>query len=358
MQRIKWILSIGIIKISHWEYWPTSLVFAPLGLYWVWMGLKARSFYFMSAANPGIHTGGFVMESKRDVYALLPGRLYPETLYIDKRNDDPGLVSLAGLSSAYRKNISFPCVAKPDIGMQGLGVKKIRNEEELQLYCQNMPFPFLIQSYIDYPNEAGIFYHRHPNEARGKISGIALKEFAFVTGNGRDTVETLVRQNKRYKLYWESIARELGDQVHIVLRDGETMKLLDYGNHARGSKFTDGTHLINAKLENLLNEICVRIPGFYIGRLDIKYNTWEELSEGRNFSIIELNGSGSNPTHIYDPGHSILFAWKEMARHWRLIYRIARYNHIHKDIAYLGFGEGVREVLAQGKIKKTLRKLL
>jgi hypothetical protein len=39
----------------------------------------------MNAANPGIHTGGFVMESKNDVYALLPEQLYPPTLCVDKK---------------------------------------------------------------------------------------------------------------------------------------------------------------------------------------------------------------------------------------------------------------------------------
>lgn len=350
MKQIKSLLSILIIKLSHWEYWPTNLVFAPVGLYWVWMAIKARSFYFMNAANPSIHTGGFVMESKRDVYALLPERLYPETIYVDKKKTFSEILHLV-----HEKDIAFPLIAKPDIGMQGLGVKKINAERDLEAYYRDMPLPFLVQAYVAYPNEAGIFYHRHPNEKKGEISGIVLKEFATITGNGRDTVETLVKQHKRYVLHLENIANEWGNKMTQVLRPGESLKLLDYGNHARGSKFTDGSHLVSPALENLLNDICLQIPGFYFGRLDIKYNDWGELLEGKNFSIIELNGSGSNPTHIYDPKHSIVFAWKEMAKHWRLIYRIASYNHIHKKVAYLGFREGVRQVRAQGKIKRILR---
>lgn len=349
MKQIKSRLSTLVIQSSHWEYWPTNLVFAPLGLYWVWMAIKARSFYFMNAANPGIHTGGFVMESKRDVYALLPEQLYPATLYVDKNRDFPNVLHLVR-----EKDIGFPLIVKPDIGMQGLGVKKIHTVEALQAYHQNMPLPFLIQAYVAYPNETGVFYHRHPNAKNGKISGIVLKEFAFITGNGKDTVETLVKQNKRYVLHLEAIANECGNKMNQVLQPGESLQLLDYGNHARGSKFTDGTHLVNPRLENLLNSICLQIPGFYFGRLDIKYNTWEELLQGENFSIIELNGSGSNPTHIYDPKHSIVFAWKEIAKHWELIYRIASHNHIHKKVAYLSFKEGTRQVRAQGKIKKML----
>jgi hypothetical protein len=238
--------------------------------------------------------------------------------------------------------------------MQGLAVKKITSEKELQAYYQLMPLRFLIQSYVPYPNEAGVFYHRIPNEKKGKISGIVLKEFATITGNGTDTVETLVDQNQRYSLYRDSIAHELGTKCRSIPASGETVQLLYYGNHARGSKFVDGTHLVSPSLENLFNDICTQIPGFYFGRLDIKYNSWEELSAGKNFSIIELNGSGSSPTHIYDPSHSIVFAWKEIVKHWRLTYQIASYNHTHENIPYLRFAEGVREVRASGKIKKIL----
>jgi hypothetical protein len=37
------------------------------------------------------------------------------------------------------------------------------------------------------------------------------------------------------------------------------------------------------------------------------YNTVEELEQGINFSIVELNGAASEPTHIYDPKHSLFF---------------------------------------------------
>ena len=349
MKRIKATLSASITRLFHWEYWPRNVIYGPVGWYWLWLGIKARSFYFMNATNPGIHTGGFVMESKNDVYALLPEELYPTTLCVDKK-----MTFAEVLAQMVAKGITWPCIAKPDIGMQGLGVKKIASETELQAYYQLMPLRFLIQSYIHYLHEAGIFYHRLPNEKKGKISGIVLKEFASITGNGKDTVETLVDKNQRYSLYRDSIVHELGAKIHWIPAAGETVQLLYYGNHARGSKFVDGTHLVNPSLENLFNDICTQIPGFYFGRLDIKYNSWEELSAGKNFSIIELNGSGSSPTHMYDPNHSILFAWIEIAKHWRLTYQIAHYNHIHKNIPYLRFAEGVKEVRASGKIKKIL----
>jgi hypothetical protein len=66
------------------------------------------------------------------------------------------------------------------------------------------------------------------------------------------------------------------------------------------------------------------------------------LSEGKDFSIIELNGAGSEPTHIYDPAHSIFFAWKEIIRHWNILYKISRLNHNFHKLPYMKFGPGIQ----------------
>ncbi len=57
------------------------------------------------------------------------------------------------------------------------------------------------------------------------------------------------------------------------------------------------------------------------------YNDWDDLRQGKNFHIIELNGAGSDPTHMYDPKHSLFFAWKEIIRHWFILFRISKQNH-------------------------------
>ncbi|MBC7828014.1 MAG: D-alanine--D-alanine ligase, partial [Chitinophagaceae bacterium] len=65
-----------------------------------------------------------------------------------------------------------------------------------------------------------------------------------------------------------------------------------------------------------------------------------ELKRGEALSIIEVNGAGSEPTHMYDPRHSIFFAWKEIVRHWFILWRISRMNH-RKGHPYLSLKEGI-----------------
>ncbi|HEX4374165.1 MAG TPA: hypothetical protein VHZ50_12765, partial [Puia sp.] len=99
---------------------------------------------------------------------------------------------------------------------------------------------------------------------------------------------------------------------------------------------------------------CKSVPEFYYGRLDIKYNSWEELCEGKNFSVIELNGAGSEPTHIYDPKHSLFFVWKEVVRHWHLLFKISKMNAEQKKIKFMSTSEGLQMFRENSKYLKLI----
>jgi hypothetical protein len=323
------------IKLFNWEYWPFTLVYAPIYFYWVLLALRNKSLFFFNAANPSIKNGGFLMESKKEIYDLLPTRYYPRTLLFS-----PNECVTKITSQVSALNFKFPLIGKPDIGMQGLAVKKLACAADLVAYAKIAQVDFLIQEFIDLPNEAGIFYYRFPNEEKGHISGIVGKEFLTITGNGSATIETLLQQNSRFILQIPYLQKTDSTLLKKVLAEGETTVLVPYGNHARGAKFIDLSHLINDRLLTVIDEICQQVNGFYYGRMDIRYNTWEELEQGKNISIIELNGSGSEPTHMYDPSHSIFYAWKEIIRHWKILASISRINHQQKNIKYMSFSEG------------------
>jgi hypothetical protein len=309
------------IRVGAWEYWPFAMIYAPLFLYWAWLSLKARSWFFFSTANPSILNAGFLMESKQQIYDLMPDGSYPKTVYCPK-----GRPVVAIRQTLSERGLEFPLIAKPDIGQRGMKVSLLRNECELYLYSGQSKVDFLLQEYIAYPNEAGIFYYRFPGESKGRISGIVGKEMLAVVGDGRSTIEALLRKNDRYILQFPALRDRYGSFLQQVPATGEEHLLAPYGNHSRGAKFLDWSDRITPGLEETIDALCRQIPGFYFGRLDIKFVGWEELCEGKNFSVIELNGAGSEPTHIYDPRHSIFFAWKEIARHWRLLFEISRAN--------------------------------
>jgi hypothetical protein len=299
-------------------------------IYWAWLCIKARSFFFFNTSNPSIKNGGFLMESKWDIHNILPKEHRPETLFFQAGSEPEKVIGIIG-----EINLSYPLIGKPDIGLKGMGVKKLDSEAALIEYIENARFNFLIQEFVSFRNEVGIFYYRYPNEIKGHISGIVSKEFIAVTGDGTSTIKELLMKNKRFILQVPVLRQTYGDGLNRILNKTEELILVPYGNHVRGAKFTDVSHLIDDKLIDSVDRVCSRVNGFYYGRMDIRYNSWEELREGKKFSIIELNGAGSEPTHIYDPRHSIFFAWKEIIRHWNILFRISRLSHVKHKQPYM-----------------------
>lgn len=323
------------IRLFNWEYWPFNAVYSPIIFYWFWLSFKSRSFFFFSTANPSIENGGFANESKKLIYDLIPQRYYPTTLLFKA-----GETIVSVKETLADAQINYPLIAKPDVGGRGVQVKLIHNEDELRAYIKQIKVDFLLQDYVPYKNEVGIFYYRLPGESKGHISGIVGKEFLTVTGDGRSTIEALMIKESRYLLQLPELRLNDSEGLKRVLAAGENY-ILPYGNHARGAKFIDLSHLITEQLTEAMDVVCRQIPEFYFGRLDVMYDNWEELSRGENFSIIELNGAGSEPTHIYDPMHSIFFAWREIIRHWKLLQQISDINKQRKNLSYMTYKEGI-----------------
>lgn len=330
-------MKLFLHKLTHWEYWPFQIVYFPIYFLWAFYALKSRTIFFFNASNPSIKNGGFMAESKKEIYDIIPQKYYPKTNLVKENTDFEKVLSTIEISE-----INFPFIAKPDIGLRGSAVKKIHSVEELKAYHNKANFDYLIQDLIPYANEVGIFYVRFPNESLGKITGIVGKEYVIVEGDGTSTILDLIKANPRYELQLKSLIKEYGLQLNDVLIKKEKRNLVPYGNHARGAKFIDFSHLITEKLNETMDAICQEISGFYFGRLDVMYANWEDLEQGKNFAIVEVNGAGSEPTHIYDPKHSLFFAWKELARHITYMYRISVQNH-KKGFPYLSHKEGMKQ---------------
>lgn len=298
-------------KLTHWEYWPVYIVYAPAAILWIFAMLRFRSFTFYKLANPAIINGGLYGDSKNDIYKLLPAETYPKTLLIDDSTDNNYLSLLSANA------LNFPLIVKPDIGCRGRWVQKVNNIEEIQHYKENIKQHFLIQEICDFPNEIGLFYCRLPGAKKGKITGLTLKNFLVVSGNGHNTIEELMMQVPRFRMQIAKLRKE--QDLSEILPLHVQKCIVPFGNHNRGTEFIDGKNLISPKLEETFDKLLNKLEHFYFGRLDIRYNTLEELAEGKNYSIIELNGVKSEPTHIYDPSHSFWYGQKEIFRHQRIL---------------------------------------
>ena len=66
--------------------------------------------------------------------------------------------------------------------------------------------------------------------------------------------------------------------------------------------------------------------------------TLEDLENGR-VKIMELNGCGAEPAHIYHPGSSIWSGINTLITHWKNLYRVSKENH-ERGVPYLTLQEG------------------
>lgn len=328
-------------KLTHWEYWPLHVVYFPIYLLYGYYSIKAKSICFFNAVNPSIKNGGLMMESKKEVYNLIPKKYYAKTVLIHTKTTSEEIKSVL-----MNEKLAFPLIAKPDIGLRGSAVQKIHSEKELFDYHQKANFDYLIQDFIPFPNEIGVFYVRYPDETKGIITGIVSKETVTVTGDGISSVEELLNKTPRFQIQLKTLQKEHGVIFNKILSQGEKLNLMPFGSHSRGAKFTDFSHIITPQLTKSINNICLQINGFYYGRLDIMYNTVNELEQGKNLIIVELNGAKSEPTHIYDPEHSLFFAWKTLAKHIKYMFEISQINHKSKGAPYLKYHIGIREMQA------------
>jgi len=311
-------MSIWWHKIKNWEYWSANFIYMPTFFYWIWMMIKFRSFTFYKFSNPSIKNGGFFGDSKMDIYKLLPQNLYPKTILI-KKNEKYNFEKII-----FENQLSFPLILKPDVGLRGIDVVKVDSIIEIERYFEIKEKSFLIQEFIHLPNEIGLFYCRIPYENHGKITGLTLKNFLTIEGNGIETMEQILKKTPRFAMQIAKLKAIIN--LNKVLTIREKQCLVPFGNHNRGTEFLDGKAYITDNLEQTFDQLLKSISGFYFGRLDIRYNTFEELEQGINFSIIELNGAKSEPTHIYDLRHSFWFGQKEIFKHQKIMQKIVKAN--------------------------------
>jgi membrane protein DedA with SNARE-associated domain len=315
---------VRLLRLMRWEFWPGWLFYTPVALWVATLAVRYRSLTILTACNPGIEDGGFVGESKFEILRRLPPDVTIPAVRLSHRNGTHNLESAQG--TMRRNGWSWPVVIKPDVGQRGAGVRLIRDISQLENYLAASSGDLLLQPCHDGPYEAGIFYYRFPGQPHGQIFSITDKQFPVIVGDGRSTIAQLVVSHPRYRLQAAVFLGRHHDVRERVLAEGERFRLAFAGNHAQGTLFRDGRQLLTPALERRIDEIARRIPGFFIGRFDVRYSSVEGFKAGGDLAIVELNGATAESTNIYDPDGSLLDAYRTLFRQWALVFAIGAAN--------------------------------
>lgn len=319
--------------VFNWELWPFGLRYALISPVWLWYCIRSGSAWFFTPSNPTITFGGFEGEGKEEMYALLPKQLYPTTIFITPSESFEQVkerIEAAGFN--------YPFCTKPDVGMKGLLFRKIDSERELQAYHQQITVKYLVQELVTYPFEVSVFYYRYPNQQQGVISGFIQKELMEVVGDGQHTLWQLIQEHPKAKHRKEEMRMKHSAQLENILAAGEHYPLTYAANLNRGARFSNLQHEIDNALRDVFDRLS-HATQFYYGRYDIKCNSISDLKQGKNFSILEFNGSGAEPNHVYNTGYSLFAALRVWLHHWQVLYEIGRYNNA-RGIRYWPFKKG------------------
>ena len=323
--------------LSFFEFWPMWAFYPPVFLYVLWLMVRYRGVMLPTVANPSFPGGGFFGESKAEILSLAvrhaPQWVAPFIVVDRPVLDAPGSLTVEALTVSVMAQLqdaglALPLVAKPDLGCRGAGVKLMRSEADVQTYLQAFPSGarLLLQQLVDFEGEAGIFYCRHPDEAKGRIISITLKYFPHVTGDGRHNLRELILANPRAGQLSHLYLKRHANRLDTVPAVGESVRLAFAGSHSRGAIFRNGTDMVTPEMEASFDAISQSLPEFYFGRYDIRFARFSDVQAGTGFTIVEANGAGAESTHIWDRSTGLLKAWRDLMKQYRLLFQIGRAN--------------------------------
>ena len=326
-------------QVGRFEQLPKWLNLVPMVLQWTWLGLRYGSISLPSSANPGITSGGMVGDGKLEYFAAMgPLARAATAAHIGVVNTH-GVVAAEVVERMSRAGLSFPIVAKPDIGWCGYGVRLLADAGELGRYIESYPASetFLLQRYLPEPGEAGLFYMRGPGEQRGRLIGILLRHYPSVTGNGRDSIAELIANDARLLRATANPMHECRYDRQRVPAMGEVVRLSTVASTRVGGCYRDGSALATEALLARVEAIARDMGVFLVGRFDVRYSTLESLQRGE-FTIMEVNGAGSEAVHAWDPKYSIRDVYRIVFAKQRMLFRISDANRRlgHRPIGILG----------------------
>jgi len=287
--------------------------------------------------------GGAFLSSKQNYLKKIAPEWTPKTLHVSDFKDFEFIKN-----QLKAKNLNFPLIAKPDMGERGKNVEKMESFNELELYLKKIDQSVLIQEYIDYPIEIGILFYWDV-DGIPQITSVGKKEFCKLTGDGKRTLESLVKGNHRIAHRASILKERFKNQWHHIIPKGKELLVEPIGNHNRGTTFLDARTYKSKEMLNWIENCLQNLPDFDYGRIDLKIKNWNAFKENTGIKILEINGVNSEPIHIYDPSSSIWSAYKSIFKHMHIIYELSRQklNTQSQTPSLFEFISGARVVLSK-----------
>ena len=294
---------------------PKPVLCVPLVVQWMWLSLLHRSLTLPSACDPCIETGGLAGESKAECLGQIGAPFAGSVAgWAPVRPGEPAeAVRLAA-------GLDYPLIVKPDIGWCGFGVRRVVDPAGLAAYQAVFPAgaTFLLQRYVPGPGEAGLFYVRVPGEDAGRVTGITLRHPPHVEADGVRTIAELLALGRPAGAPGPGLPDA---ELALVPPAGRIVPLSAVASVRVGGRYRDATARLTPALEARVDAIARSMPEFHAGRFDVRFASQAGLLRGE-FTIIEVNGAGSEAIHLWDDDLPFVAAFLGVFAKQSLLFRI------------------------------------
>jgi membrane protein DedA with SNARE-associated domain len=284
-------------KLTFAERILPSLFRIPLAISWIGFGLRYRSLTLPSVANPSHPMGSG--ESKSDYlldvapsesrwvadFVVVRRSTGSRTLYLDLERARQSLCA-AGLT--------FPLIAKPDIGRHG--ACRIDDVPALREYLRQLPAgeKLILQRWAPHEGKATVLYARMPGAPSGRILSLAVR------ADGR------CRDARRH---------------------------------------------ITPQLEARLDAIARSMREFHYGRFELRFASPDALAEGDGFLIVEIHGIEGEPVGANDPLLPLAESYRRSVDRQRIMFLIGAKNRT-RGFVPVGCAAMLRSLLRRGQINR------
>lgn len=210
--------------------------------------------------------------------------------------------------------IGYPVVVKPLNGNHGRGISvNIKNDEELKIALElsnKVSSTAVVENYIKGHDFRLLVID-------GKLQAAALREPAYVIGNGKETIKELIdivnedpnRGDGHEKVLTkvkidEETTRILENQnlsLDTVLDDGKKVYVKSTANISSGGTAVDVTHNVHP-INQLMAERISRLIGLNVIGIDLMAETLEQPLEQGKSGVVEVNAGPGFRMHLHPSG--------------------------------------------------------
>lgn len=320
-----------------WEQLPWQIQFLPSVIKYIPLVGVAN------VINPDIDgISGMVGASKAHLNTKVNPHYRPKDLVFTAKSFPETLLPVLK-----QKKLSFPLFIKPVQGERAAGVQFLPSEADLLALELETEREYLLEDAVMTQSEFCISVVRDITTQKFHIFSLTERVIPTVTGDGQHSIAELIQTLPLTEAQKQKVLGALeADFLTTVLPKGLDQVVVRTASISYGTEYVRYDHTLSkAKLQAIteqINTVLTAASGFNVGRFDIKADALDDLVSG-NFKVVELNGIGGMPTHVYERHLSLIQKQTILDEYFTLLNDLAQ-QLIQTGKQPMGFWTAIRHL--------------